>query len=257
MTVTEPAMTRADRRKPREDADIESSSEGYQRRFLGPVGHWFLELQNRLTLACLEGLGSAATVLDVGGGHAQVTPALIEAGYVVTVAGSDASCGRLLDPWTRIGKCRFDVADLQALPYKNHAFDAVICYRMLAHSVDWTGLIAELCRVSRHRVIIDYPARRSVNVFSHGLFDLKRSIEGVTTRRFTLYGRRQMARAFERAGFRVTVEHPQFLLPMVLYRLTGAAGLGRALETPARVLGLTQRFGSPVILRADRPAGGA
>jgi ubiquinone/menaquinone biosynthesis C-methylase UbiE len=248
-------MSRSDRPKPREDADIESSSERYQRRFDGTVGRWFLDLQNRLTLACLEGLGAGATILDVGGGHAQVAPTLIQAGYEVTVVGSDPCCGQLLVPWTSTGQCRFDVADLQALPYKNHAFDAVISYRMLAHSIDWKGLVSELCRVSQSRVIVDYPARRSANMFSHGLFDLKRSIEGTTTRRYALYGRGQMAKAFEREGFRVTVEHPQFLLPMVLYRLTGAAGIGKALETPARILGLTQMFGSPIILRADRRVG--
>ena len=248
-------MTQTAGRKAREDADIESSSERYQRRFRGPVGRWFLDLQRRLTLACLEGILPGSAILDVGGGHAQVTPALIDAGYAVTVVGSDPSCGRLLEPWTAAGKCSFEVSDLLSLPYKNHAFDAVICYRMLAHSINWTGLIGELCRVSRHRVIIDYPARRSVNVLSHSLFDLKRSVEGNTTRRFALYGRRQMALAFEKSGFRVTVEHPQFFLPMVLYRLTGAAGLGRALETPARVFGLTQAFGSPIILRADRRVG--
>lgn len=245
-------MTEHQRPKLREDADIESSSERYQRRFRGSVGRWFLELQSRLTLACLEGLPPGSTVLDVGGGHAQVTPALLDAGFITTVAGSDPSCGRLLKPWTRAGACRFHVTDFQALPYKNHAFDAVVCYRMLAHSVNWKGLLAELCRVSRHRVILDYPARRSVNILSHGLFDLKRTIEGATTRPFTLYGRRQMSRAFEQHGFRVIVEHPQFLLPMVFYRFAKAASLGRALENPAKVLGLTQRFGSPVILRADR-----
>lgn len=255
MTLIEPAMSHPEQPGPREDADIVSSSERYQRRFEGTVGRWFLQLQSRLTLACLEGLGPGATVLDVGGGHAQVAPTLVQAGYEVTVVGSDPSCGRLLEPWTSTGQCRFDVADLQALPYKNHAFDAVICYRMLAHSIDWERLVSELCRVSHRRVIVDYPARRSVNILSQGLFDLKRSVEGVTTRRFALFGRKQIARAFERAGFRVTVEHPQFLMPMVLYRLTKAAGLGKAIETPARVLGLTQRFGSPVILRADRRVG--
>jgi hypothetical protein len=77
-------------------------------------------------------------------------------------------------------------------------------------------------------------------------------VEGNTTRRYALYGRRQMAQEFERSGFRVTEEHPQFLLPMALHRLTGAAGLGQAFETPARLIGLTQAFGSPIILRADR-----
>jgi SAM-dependent methyltransferase len=248
-------MTQGDRPKPREDADIESSSERYQRRFQGPVGHWFLDLQRRLTLACLEGIRPGAAILDVGGGHAQLTPALVDAGYDVTAAGSDPSCGRLLARWIRAGKCRFDVADLHVLPYKNHAFDAVICYRMLAHSVNWTGLIGELCRVSRHRVIIDYPARRSVNLFSSTLFDLKRSIEGSSTRPYQLYGRRQMAQAFEQSGFCVTAEHPQFFFPMAFHRLTGAANLGRTLETLARVLGLTRAFGSPIILRADRRVG--
>jgi hypothetical protein len=243
--------------KAREDADIESSSEKYQRRFRGPVGRWFLELQSRLTLACLEGIGPGAAVLEVGGGHAQVTPALVESGYRVTVAGSDPSCGLLLEPWTQAGKCRFDVADLQALPYKNHAFDVVICYRMLAHSIDWTNLVAELCRVSRNRVLVDYPARRSVNFFSDRLFNLKRSIEGSTTRPFALYGREQVARAFHSKGFRVVAEYPQFFLPMALYRLSGSRKLVQTLETPARVLGLTQHFGSPIILRADRLAGPA
>jgi hypothetical protein len=42
---------------------------------------------------------------------------------------------------------------------------------------------------------------------------------------------------------------------MVLYRLGGTAILGQALETPGRLLGLTRKFGSPVILRADRKVG--
>ena len=50
-----PAMTLA-ATPAREDADVESSSELYARRFAGPVGQWFLELQARLTLECLRGL---------------------------------------------------------------------------------------------------------------------------------------------------------------------------------------------------------
>ncbi|MDQ2673475.1 MAG: methyltransferase, partial [Chloroflexota bacterium] len=73
----------------REDADVESSSEAYARRFAGPVGQWFLELQARLTLESLAGLPPGATILDVGGGHAQLAPPLVEAGYRVTVVGSD------------------------------------------------------------------------------------------------------------------------------------------------------------------------
>ena len=43
-------MSHSDEPAPREDADIVSSSERYQRRFEGTVGRWFLQLQTRLTL---------------------------------------------------------------------------------------------------------------------------------------------------------------------------------------------------------------
>lgn len=236
----------------REDADVESSSELYARRFAGPVGQWFLQLQARLTLDCLSGLSSGAAVLDVGGGHAQLAPPLVEAGYRVTVVGSDPSCGERLAPLTSAGRCRFEVADLLALPYGDQAFDAVVCYRLLAHSVEWRRLVGELCRVARHRVVVDYPAKRSVNIASEALFKLKNSIERGTTRPFALYGRREVARGFESAGFEVTVERPQFLLPMALYRLAGSAGLARAAEGLVRSAGLTGLLGSPVIARADR-----
>ena len=103
-----------------------------------------------------------------------------------------------------------------------------------------------------HRVILDYPARRSVNFISRRLFELKRSVEGVMTRRFSLYDREEIAAAFQAAEFEVAAEQPQFLLPMALYRLAGSAQLARLAEWPGRMTGLTRVLGSPVIVRADR-----
>jgi SAM-dependent methyltransferase len=240
----------------RENADVEAATEEYARRFAGSVGCWFLEVQTRLTFAALAGLPVGATVLDVGGGHAQVAPALAEAAYRVTVVGSERSCGRRLAPWCSAGLGRFDVADLHHLPYRDLAFDAVICYRLMAHSIDWHRLVGELCRVAAHRVVVDYPARRSVNVLSGRLFTMKRRVERGTTRPYAMYDRDEIAACFARAGFRVTKELPQFFLPMALHRLAKAAWLGRAAEWPARALGLTRVFGSPVIARADRAVPG-
>ncbi len=91
---------------PREDADVETSSEGYARRFAGPVGRFFLDRQAEATLALLR-LFPGASVLDVGGGHGQVTGPLVEAGYEVTVLGSDASCEARVREWTGPGRARF------------------------------------------------------------------------------------------------------------------------------------------------------
>ena len=237
---------------PREVADADAATEQYARRFEGPVGRWFLELQTRLTFKALAGLPRGSTILDVGGGHAQVGPPLAAAGFRVTVVGSSHACGRLLEAWVSSGHGRFDVADLHHLPYRDRAFDAVICYRLLAHSVDWHRLIGELTRVAGGRVIVDYPSRQSVNVVAQRLFEMKQSIEGGTTRQYDLYGRREIAEGFARQGFAVREEWPQFFLPMALYRLARSARLGRVAEWPARTLGLTRAFGSPVIARADR-----
>lgn len=236
---------------PREDADIATSSEDYARRFAGSAGRWFLETQARLALGLLRTLPPGASVLDVGGGHAQIAPSLIEAGFEVTVLGSDPTCGTRLAPWTASGRCRFEVVDLRALPYRAQSFDAVVCLRLLPHSVSWEALIGELCRVARRSVLLDYPSKRSANILSERLFALKQGIEH-NTRPFMLFTPRQISTAFTDRGYTVAAERPQFLLPMALHRLINRAGLSRAAEAPGRLLGLTRWFGSPVLVRADR-----
>lgn len=234
-----------------EDADISTSSDDYARRFAGAVGQWFVDTQTRITLGLLGTLPRGASVLDVGGGHAQIAPPLIAAGFDVTVVGSDTSCGGRLSPWLDQGRCRFDVGDLRALPYPDRSFDAVVCFRLLSHSVSWAGLIGELCRIARHSVVLDYPSLRSTNILSERLFALKKGIE-LNTRHFLMFTPRQIDEAFASQGFDVRSEQPQFLIPMVLHRLARSPLLSRMAEVPGRVLGLTRWFGSPVIVRADR-----
>jgi ubiquinone/menaquinone biosynthesis C-methylase UbiE len=238
-----------------EDADVGTSSEDYARRFTGAVGRWFVETQTRITLGLLGALPVGASVLDVGGGHGQITPPLVEAGYEVTVAGSDPNCAARLQPWISTGRCKFEVADLRTLPYSDRSFDAVVCLRLLPHSVDWRNLIKELCRVASRSVIVDYPSLRSANIVAARFFEIKRGVE-LNTRRFMTFSPDQIHGAFTTNGFVVRAEQPQFLLPMVLHRLANQSLLSKAAEVPGRWLGLTRRFGSPVIARADRRTAG-
>jgi 2-polyprenyl-3-methyl-5-hydroxy-6-metoxy-1,4-benzoquinol methylase len=234
-----------------EDADVETASEDYARRFSGSVGRWFLDLQADTTLDLLRDLPGGASVLDVGGGHAQLTGALLGAGYSVLVAGSDASCAARLAPWRENRRLRFEAVDLGALPYSDQAFDAVLCFRLLPHSVAWTRLVREVCRVARLAVVVDYPSSRSVNIIADRLFRLKRRIER-NTRPYTVFQRSEVRAAFAEQGFEVRRERPQFLLPLVLNRWLGRAALARALELPGQFTGLRRILGSPVIVRADR-----
>ena len=234
-----------------EDADVETASEGYASRFSGPVGAWFLELQSSSVLELLRTLPVGSTVLDVGGGHGQIAPALVRAGHTVTIVGSSAAAAAHLPSRMQGLPYRFEVGDLRALPYADRAFTAVTCFRLLPHSVDWRHLVGELCRVADTAVVVDYPSTRSVNRFADRLFAYKRKVER-NTRPFELFHPAEVEGALARHGFTVVGRRPQFLLPMVLHRMLGARRLAAAAELPGRLLGLNRYFGSPVIVRADR-----
>jgi len=175
----------------------------------------------------------------------------VQAGFEVLVVGSAQSCAVRLAPWLTGGRCRFEVANLIALPYEARSFDAVLSVRLLPHVAGWRELLREICRVAARCAVVDYPSSRSVNAFAEGLFAAKKRVEG-NTRPFTLFTPEGIRAAFLAEGFRIAASRPQFLWPMVLHRLLGLAAVSRALEAPGRVSGLLRFFGSPVIVRADR-----
>ena len=234
----------------REAPDIDSSSPDYARRFSGPMGEWFLETQTALTLSALEAL-PRGRIIDVGGGHAQLTPALLGSGFDVVVYGSPEASRERVSSSLAKPDCEFVAGDLVRLPFGDRSFDAALCFRILPHLTSWRGLINELCRVSSRSVVVDYPARKSVNIGSGLLFGIKRGIES-NARPYRLFSRREVREAFEACDFTLASTRPQFLFPMALYRFVNSTRWARLLEAPGRALGLTGMFGSPVIARADR-----
>ncbi len=232
------------------DADVESSSAAYARRFAGPVGRWFLDVQARTTLELLAP-PPGASVLEVGGGHAQLTGPLVEAGCDVMVYGSAPSAGERVQDWVSAGRARFRSGPLLHAPWPDSSFDAVLAFRLLPHVEPWRALVAELCRLARRLVIVDYPTARSANAVSGSLFGVKKGIEG-DTRPFRVFRDDEIERAFTDAGFASTGRRPQFLLPMALHRGLRLVAVSRAVEAVARASGMTRAWGSPVILRAER-----
>jgi len=232
------------------DADVESSSAAYARRFAGPVGRWFLDVQARTMLELLAPR-PGTSVLDVGGGHAQLTGPLVEAGCDVTVYASAESAGERVQEWVRAGRVQFRWGSLLRAPWPDASFDAALAFRLLPHVERWRELLAELCRLARRVVIVDYPTSRSVNAVSGALFGVKKGIEG-DTRPFRVFRDAEIEDTLAAASFRTTDRRPQFLLPMALHRGLRLAPLSRAFEAAARAAGMTRAWGSPVILRAER-----
>lgn len=229
-----------------ETADIHTASEGYARRFSGKAGQWFLAVQREAIFRVIARLsGDALSVLDVGGGHGQVAIPLAHAGFRVTVLGSsDEALFRLAGEGSSGPELK--VGNILSLPFADHSFDIVVCFRLLPHCNDWSRLIGELCRVAKSQVIVDYPTVDSINSLAPRLFALKKNIEK-NTRPFIMFSDKQIAEEFEKHGFVSQKRVKQFFYPMVLHRLFRFPLLSRILEFFPRILGLTARFGSPVV----------
>jgi SAM-dependent methyltransferase len=237
----------------REDADVETSSEGYASRFGGEVGRYFLEVQAAIALEMLAPY-PGARVLDVGGGHAQLAVPLVEHGFDVTVAGSSEICRERLDRLLPRDRFAFQACDLLRLPFADRSFDVVIAFRLIAHVERWRELVRELCRVAQRAVILDYSDMRSFNVLYGPLFRLKKAIEG-NTRTFLTFRPGKVAAELGRHGFGRPETRRQFFVPMVVHRAVGRAGFSRGVERVSGLCGMVRAFGSPVILRAERKEG--
>jgi SAM-dependent methyltransferase len=234
--------------------DIETSSAGYHRRFAGPVGRYFLEAQAEAVGRLIHRTERRPLrVLEIGGGHGQLTPYLLGWGHDVWVHGSDATCRQQIEPLLarHPDRLHFVTADLWSLPFEDGCFDLVIAMRVLAHVERWLELLAEMSRLSRGQLLIDFAPRASWNVLTPVLLRVKHRIEG-NTRPYFCYFAGRLQRALRDLGLPNTTLHKQFFLPMGMHRLVNRRTISTLLEGTCRWLGFTRLWGSPVLLLADR-----
>lgn len=209
-----------------------------------------LKVQEQGVRQLLAGVVHGA-ILDVGGGHGQITPALLSDGYTVTVTGSAPECAARIKNSEQGSSVTFVVGDLVNLPFESGAFDTVICLRLVPHCTAWRKLISELCRVVKGRVIIDYPTSQSVNCISPALFGAKKAVEK-NTRPYTLFTHAEIKEAFEECGFVQRARIGQFVFPMVVHRMINSPMISGLVEGVCGTVGLSTLFGSPVLASFER-----
>jgi glycosyltransferase involved in cell wall biosynthesis/2-polyprenyl-3-methyl-5-hydroxy-6-metoxy-1,4-benzoquinol methylase len=243
--------------------DVETSSAAYARRFAGPVGTYLLDVQAETAHGLLSEVAfQGRRALDVGGGHGQLTRLLLAQGFDVWVQGSASSCAARLAPLTDEagGRLHFVTSSLWALPFADDTFDLVVGIRLLAHVEQWQALLAEMARVCRQCLLLEYAPTMSANALEPLLFSLKRHLEG-NTRPFFCYSQHQLAPVLRDLGFIDVTERKQLLIPMVIHRRLRRPGMSRQIEAWCGRLHITNLLGSPALLLAKRlrasPAGSA
>ncbi len=239
-----------------EAPDVMTSSAEYRKRFPGKTGLLLIKAQNDALKKLLASWPNAS-ILDVGGGHGMYAKDLISMGHKLSVLGSCQEAMGQVKPLVDEGKCSFTTGNFLQMPFPDKHFDVVISFRLLCHTNEWPALIKEMTRVARQGVIVDFPVRRSVNFFSEGFFNLKKNLEGPTTRPFIVFREPDVITAFSRNGFKQTGRATQLVLPAALHRILNCAPISAFMEKILRVTGITWLFGSPVVARFEPENGAA
>jgi hypothetical protein len=119
------------------------------------------------------------------------------------------------------------------------------------HTPDWRQCVGELCRVSRHRVIVDFPALGSVAAVQSVSRRLARAA-GLTSKPIVCSAEAAVSSAFESHGFRITRIHRQFVLPIALHKRLGSRAATERLEGMLAGVGLLRWPGRRVTVLAER-----
>ncbi len=227
--------------------------------------HFFAQRRERV----LEALGDPAgrTILDLGCASGDLSFVLARSGALV--AGCDLTKGMVhraearrreapAELKTAAANAAFSVADAEALPFADHAFDAATCIGVMEYVPDDALGTRELFRILKPggRLVITAPHRNSPALQAElALF----ALAGLFKKRMPQayhrnYAAGRMKKLLRDAGF--TVRSCRFIsyLPYnVAIRLGNARAVDRFLR---RMLegGPAEGFGVTMILGADKPA---
>jgi len=233
-------------------ADPAMASSFDAKRFGGPIGKILLDDQDRVLTEFLGDV-SGRRILDMATGTGRAALALAKRGASVT--GVDASREMLSVARLRAADAGliidFTEGDAHALAYPDRSFDAVVCLRMLMHVPDWRTALSELCRVSRHRIVFDYPAFGSMATLQ-AIWRRAASKMGRQVEAYRVFRTADVARELERHGFRITATHKQFVLPIALHKSLGSTTFTRRAEGMLAGAGILRLAGSPVTIAAER-----
>ena len=230
-----------------------SVAEGFDAlRFSGPVGRHLAETQEALLVDALAP-APGRHVVDVGTGTGRAAIGLATRG--ASVLGLDASAEMLVVARERAKAAgvpvEWSLADAHHLPIGDRSTDAAVCLRVLMHAIDWRQCVAELCRVSRWRVVLDFPAQGSAAAIESTVRRTRQRL-GARVEAYRVLAERDVTAALANHGFHVVTVRRQFVLPIALHKAAGMFTVTKRIEGACASLGLLRLFGTPVTMVAQR-----
>jgi len=234
-------------------ADSANAQSFDARRFGGPIGDLVARGQADV-LADMLGPVQGRRIIDVGTGTGRGAFLLAAAGAHVT--GIDASeqmlalaKQRALD--THATGVDFQVGDAHEIQFGDRSFDVAVSLRVLMHTPRWRQCIGELCRVSSHGVVLDYPSATSSALIESVVRKVLHPL-GLASEPYRVFLAGPIRRELASHGFRVTSVHRQFVLPIAVHKAIGSRRFTEVSERWLARLGLLRLVGSPITVYAER-----
>lgn len=231
--------------------DIASSSHEYASRFAGSIGEYFLKVQQDAVAKAIAKQKNISTVLEVGGGHCQLTNFYLSQGLRVTIQGSnELSLLRAKD----LGfekSTTLNISPLASLNFADNSFDLVSGIRLMAHVDNWKDFLSEMLRVSKYGVVFDFANIYTLNILTPVLFKLKKKIEN-NTRPYSCQSMSEVRSHLASLGCDQIINIPQFVCPMGIHRLAKSVSFSSKIEKLFEITGIRSICGSPVIVFAKK-----
>jgi SAM-dependent methyltransferase len=102
-------------------------------------------------------------ILDAPCGRGRLLRACAERAPGARLFGLDVNEPMAARAGRDVPAARVQVASVYAIPFRDRAFDAVLCHESFMHFDEPRRAVAELCRVSRDRVYFSVTTRRQLN----------------------------------------------------------------------------------------------
>lgn len=221
-------------------------------RFGGAFGRYLEEQEVRLFEELVG--AEARSILDAGAGTGKLSIRFLRDGRDVVSADFSQAMARVArEKVSSEGlPARFAITDVQRLCFRAGSFDSTVCSRVLMHVDDWRSGVAELCRVTRNTVVLDFPPRFSaagVDALRKRLF---RGRFGAYRQPYRTLAVGAVIKELAVHGFRVVDRRGTFVLPLAWHRKLDRPELSRRIEGVLAMLGLSRWLGAPATFKAVR-----
>jgi ubiquinone/menaquinone biosynthesis C-methylase UbiE len=223
-----------------------------QDRFGGDVGAYFREYQEQLVERLLPDVNKWQ-IIDIGSGTGRIALPLSKRGAMVTA--TDASFQMITitrdKAWLQGYALKTLRSDAHFLPFNDRVFDAVISFRMLMHVIDWQKALSEICRISKAKVLIDFPPKCGFAGLSPWVHCLKKWFKR-NYQPYKVFSISEILKVLQQNGFNAVVVDRHMVMPFGFHRIIGSRTFTTSLEGFFKRTGLSDLFGAPVTILAQR-----